>query len=113
MELTLLDQDEVWITADGSVVRLVDMDPDHRTNVMRWLERNATGIWNALYAGLGSAGSMLRGEMALDSIDSAMAEMESYPPDVYIRETRLHRRLVALVIDDAFERALAAAPVRR
>jgi|GEM_PF-2655690 len=33
----LLDQDEMWISADGDRIPLADMTPAHRRNVTRWL----------------------------------------------------------------------------
>jgi hypothetical protein len=38
-----LDQDEVWVNAEG-VHRLEEMDPDHRSNLIPFLRRSAVAL---------------------------------------------------------------------
>ena len=43
--LDLLEQDAVWRTCDGRVVEVETMDPGHRANVLRLLERMAGELY--------------------------------------------------------------------
>lgn len=39
IRFSTLEQDVIWITRDGRTLRLEDMDPTHRKNTLRLLER--------------------------------------------------------------------------
>ena len=43
--LDLLEQDAVWRTSDGRIVEVEAMDPGHRANVVRMLERMAGDLY--------------------------------------------------------------------
>ncbi|MCF2530238.1 hypothetical protein [Yinghuangia soli] len=42
--LWLLDQDELWVAADGSTFLIAEMPPPYCANVAAWLQRNAALI---------------------------------------------------------------------
>ena len=113
--LDIIEQDEIWITRDGRVLRLEDMEPSHRRNTLRMLERRADS-YNILafrryfMFPLGGGPS---GDMANDAFDQAMDEfIEEHPRD-WLSKQPLVRRLRALVEDDnARERQLALTRVR-
>lgn len=97
--LDIYSQEEWWKPADGQRVRLVDMMPTHRANLLRWLERNARAIeFNdslAYLAGPFTAG----GDMAMDA-ESDWLDQKGEDPVAWMKGTKLYRRLAVLVEQD-------------
>lgn len=108
--LDIIEQDEIWITRDGRVLRLEDMEPSHRKNTLRMLERRAYSLNTLAFTRyfVSPLGGGPSGDMANDAFDRTMNEfIEEHPRD-WLRKQPLVRRLKALVDDDnAHERRLA------
>lgn len=86
----LLEQRKWWRTADGQVLRLKEMEPSHRVNVLRMLWRQAESLhreytWSTF------------GGAPFD----VQAEAEAEDPWEWVREQPLYRRLAKLVKKDA------------
>jgi hypothetical protein len=82
-----LHQAEVWVTADGRTVALVDMDVSHRA--IRWSESLAM-----------ATDPQPSGDAACDAFDSAFDELLRADPLEWIESTALVRELARLVADD-------------
>lgn len=108
--LDTIEQDVTWITRDGRALKLEDMEPSHRRNVLRMLERRAVGLNQLAFRRyfvfpLGGAptsdGASMMFEHAMDQF------IEQHPSD-WLREQPLVRRLRTLVDEDnARERRIA------
>jgi hypothetical protein len=70
----LLSQDRVWIE-DGKLIPLKELQPQHRRNLIAYLERNAEKLkWSFELAML--SGLQPSGDMACDAFDSEMEKLE-------------------------------------
>lgn len=108
--LGILEQDKIWITRDGRVLKLEDMELSHRRNVLRILERRAISFhWRAfMHYFVFPLGGRPNGELSNSVFDRAEDEFLEKKPIVWLREQPLVRRLRTLVDeDDARERRIA------
>ncbi|MER6605871.1 hypothetical protein ABT282_08120 [Streptomyces sp. NPDC000927] len=90
----LLDQDEIWVNANGERLRLDDMEPRYCGNVRALLMRNAGSYLDHLMWSM-TRGPGPSGDMACDAFDRAFDELleASNDPETWMREQPL---LVAL-----------------
>jgi len=93
--MTYLYQNQYWETKDGRVLKVEDIEPDHRDNLIAWLERNANKlasdfIWDRLPF------PNMRGDMAqLHAEEEWDREMRFAikSPVEWVRNTPLYRKL--------------------
>jgi hypothetical protein len=88
----LLDQNKVWVSADGRVTPLEEMNVRHRRNLILWLVKNAHSI-KFRYELYLTSGPGPSGEMACDAYEQGMQALMDIPDDIWINETKLMRRL--------------------
>jgi hypothetical protein len=73
--LYLLWQDEIWVTRDGTQLRVEEMDASHAQNVVNLLERRAPQLLNgSIWAAIG--GPQPSGDGACDEFEAGIAEAE-------------------------------------
>ena len=96
----ILEQDKVWVTRDNRAVKLTDMSPRHRRNVLEYLCRHASAYHTKyiLRALLGPQPTP--GSMAEDAFEQAIDEIERTPPNVWLETKPLVARLRLLVEHD-------------
>lgn len=94
----LLEQDEVWFTEDGTPIPLPDMDPDHRSNLIGFLIRNAFAYKMAYWWSIPLP--RMNGEMAQLDTEQAWEEWSEEvlykDPVEFIQGTALYKALEAL-----------------
>lgn len=90
-------QGEQWIDRDGITHQIATMDEGHIRNLLPWLERNADRLHSAITISLYGIMGLLNGEMAIDSIDHEICQLEDTPPLRWLHETELYRALAARV----------------
>lgn len=95
--MPLLDQDKIWITREGAVVRLDSMDISHCKNLMRFLERNREALQTKW--GLELCKSVPNGEMAQDAFDNMLEEEAEKDSLQWLQERPLYKRLAKLAYD--------------
>lgn len=97
--LDVFDQDQVWTNAPGEQVRLDEMEPSYRRNLLAFLERHAGRyeMHDAIAWALGPFAP--QGDMASMDFDRYLDE-RSQNPLVWLRGTALYRRLAELVEQD-------------
>lgn len=98
----ILHQDEYWIVRSGEVVRLADMSPSHRGNLLRFLRKRARGIEFHDMLFLFGGPFAPRGEMAQEFLEREM-ELRAEDPLKWLNETKLVKRLAQLVEQDELE----------
>lgn len=98
-----LYQDEVWITKDGHTLRLVDMTPEHRQNLLAWIRRNSSRLKLSAELSL-CTGPEPSGDAASDCFDSMFDEVLRTPAAQWIEEQPLVVRLRELVAADVPQR---------
>lgn len=92
----LLVQDEHWITGDGRTLRLNDMDPAHLRFALAFCRRYAATLhYDVETALLFEPESDVEGEWFWR--DALLRQHQGTAPEVWIDDTPLVRRLVALV----------------
>lgn len=75
-------QKRKWTTKDGTKISICDMSEEHIDNSMRLMERKAKAqIEYSLEAAL-DTGAMLQGEMAIDTCDGDIEDMQYSLDDV-------------------------------
>lgn len=89
-----------WLTRDDGVhtLRMVavdDMTPSHRAHLLDWLRRNAARMVDHVARSLDQA--YWRNEITWEDRAARLADLTAQPPAVWIEDTALVRRLVALV----------------
>lgn len=94
----LLDQDKVWQTKTGEVVRLKDMTPSHRENTLRLLLRGAQSYKVSYEFRLLSWAPS--GDMACDDWDAIVDELSAKDSVVWLSEFPLVQKLQKLVAKD-------------
>lgn len=111
--LDYLNQDEVWRPNGASKdLRLADMTPRHRGNLLAWLRRKAFNL-KEVYTFRLIAGPQPSGDMACDAFDSMVDELEQTTPEVWIEDWPLVKKLVELAERDRqIELRLTAARAR-
>jgi hypothetical protein len=85
----VLEQNVWWVTRDGKVLKLVDMEPSHRKHTLAYLKRNATQIADNLVA------PYLHD--APDHVVNAAQHLDGWE---YLTELPLVKRLAELVAAD-------------
>ena len=91
--LDMLDQDQWWRTRDGATMRLEDMEPEHRANLIKLLRRRAVSYHDAAAFRLACWADGEHGDAAHDALESAMREAEQERPTRWLEEQPLMRRL--------------------
>lgn len=113
--LDIIEQDKIWITRDGRTLRVENMDPNHRKNTLRMLERHASGLHFRAFMRyfVLPIGGRPNGEISNSVLDRAeQAFLEKKPID-WLGEQLLVRRLRVLVDEDNVrERRLALKSAR-
>lgn len=94
-----LDQDRVWQTADGRTMRLEDMSPSHRVNVVNLIKRQAlqlaVGYWWSIWTSpLAPQGDMA--QLAVEQEERAALD----DPVAFVMRSPLVQRLTRLIVDD-------------
>lgn len=94
-----LHQDQVWITKDGHELRLADMEPRHRRNVLAMLRRNAARLkYEAMFRM--AVGPRPRGDAACDAFDDAFAIQLEQLDGEWLERRPLVVELARLVAED-------------
>lgn len=107
IQLSTLEQDVIWITRDNRTLRLEDMDPVHRKNTLRLLERKKIQF-NIIAFTRDFGGYGPSGEMAQWCFEREANEFIEQGIDNWFSALPLVRRLCELITDDnARERRLA------
>lgn len=90
----LLDQDEVWRDAQGTVLRLDDMEPDYCARVRTFCLRNAEHALNGILYEM-AHGPMPDGEVAVDCFNREydMLEAAGDNPRAWLEESELLQAL--------------------
>lgn len=99
LEDGILQQDEVWVTADGRELRLEEMDAGHRSNLIPFLRGNARTLQAAAREAFYATTPDPYFDDLSDGVANALARMEAYfdtPAEEWLEWTPLMRRLVAL-----------------
>lgn len=105
--LDIIEQDKIWITRDGRALRLEDMDPTHKKNVLRLLRSHAVMLNLRQFTRYFVVDGP-NGEVAQSIFERTMEAFIRQDLDEWFAEQPLVRRLRALVDDDnARERRLA------
>jgi hypothetical protein len=104
--IRLLHQAEAW-TKDGRAVRLEDLTPEHRRNLLAWLRRRAEGLKFSADLALCSVGGP-NGDAACDAFEDACDRQFAEPASVWLEGTDLVTRLRELVDADAPHRRRVA-----
>lgn len=91
-----LDQDQIWVDANGTPHLVELLRGDHRRNLVRFLERNAARFHNADVASAWRFAMSVNGDMASIDADRAVGELEEQEPLEWLRERPLYQRLVAM-----------------
>jgi hypothetical protein len=95
-----LHQGEMWVAQDGRALPLVDMDPDHRRNLLAWLRRNAKRLKWSEEMSL-CLGPQPSGDAASDCFDAMLDRLAATPAAEWIEDLPLVARLRELVDADA------------
>lgn len=99
--LDIIEQDKVWITRDGRVLRLEEMEPTHRRNTLRLLERKKTQLnLIAFWRYFGSVDGP-NGEVAQSCFEREMDRFIYQDLDEWFAQQPLICRLRTLVDDDS------------
>lgn len=102
-----LEQDEFWITRDGRTLRLEEMEPIHRKNTLRLLDRKKVKF-NIIAFSRDFGGYGPNGEVAQSVFEREMDQFINQGIDEWFSALPLVRRLRELIADDnARERRLA------
>jgi hypothetical protein len=86
----LLDQVVWWVTKDKRPMRIGEMEPSHRANLLRLMERQASAWKEAELMGLLSMGAP----------DEVWSSSENTPAATWLEEQRLYQALRHLVLVD-------------
>ncbi len=109
MSMEELYQDKVWTSREGVTLRLKEMAPSHRANLLRWIERNAGKLRRAELNSMYQFSMFVNGEMALDAIDSEISYLERISPEQYLDGlplvAKLRRKVAKDICRPAVERA--------
>jgi len=97
----LLDQDEVWITNDRMPLLLIEMEPSHRRNTLRFLRRRAHYLMKA-YVWC-EIREVLRFGTPEDDHDDAAGVGLLDDPEQWLERRPLIRELARLVHHDELE----------
>lgn len=87
----LLEQGEVWQPGGGEILRIVDMDDDHLVNLKAFLLKHAFRYQSAVLQSMFHFAAGLGGEMAQDSMDSAIGEVSRLHPLLWMEERPLYK----------------------
>jgi hypothetical protein len=90
--LDLLFQQEWWQPQRGPAVRILDMTDTHRWHTLRWLERRAASLKEAV-AWSYATGPQPSGDAACDAFEWALLELDRTEPLTWLRSTELHEAL--------------------
>jgi hypothetical protein len=93
--LELLDQDDAWVTREGQVILLDELDAERRSSLLAWLRVHAPAFKAAEEADLVSYG-MPSGEAAFDMVLGGIMQLIGMSPEEWIEEQPLVQRLVEL-----------------
>lgn len=105
--IDLLEQDKIWITREGQMLTLEEMEPRHRRNTLALLRRSALGL-NFRYFMRYFGGPGPNGDMGSLLYERAADEFIDQKVDEWIEEQPLVRRLQVLVIEDGIRERRAA-----
>ena len=83
-----LEQEETWL---GNPLQ--DLTDDHVANLHGWLLRNASRFQSLLLRDMLYAVLHMNGEMAQDSLDAEIAQLEEANPYLWMEERPLFRAL--------------------
>ncbi len=92
-----------WRTADGEVIRIVDMDDRHLCNTIRMLVRWADRAINYELEAAFSCEMMLSGDEALAQVDSAIDDLMRACPTDYAYN---HYRPFPKMLEEAAKREM-------
>jgi hypothetical protein len=95
----LLQQSRLWITKDGRELRLEEMEPSHRDNLLAYLRRRAKTL-HFCSAGLLGVPMPDIDTMAYDMVSDALDREIYMDPAEWLEEQPLVIRLVQLAGED-------------
>lgn len=102
--IELLEQKKWWwAVGSDEPIKVKRMTPQHRTNLLRWLRRNAAKLQSSYCRQLESISGMLSGEMALDDLDREIDRIELMDVDQWLVSLPFVNRLRELVEADEHE----------
>jgi len=93
MTADLLEQTDVWFDGADERICVRDMDDEHLTNLRGWLLRNADRFHSFVIGRLYSLANQVGGEMALESLESAISEMQEENAYVWMEERPLFQAI--------------------
>lgn len=99
----VLDQNEYWWTADGRALKLDEMTPGHRGNLINWLEQRALILLIQYQVEYGSGPFAPNGDMATLAFDRWLDEefMKWHErPVEWLQQTPFYQRLRWLIEQD-------------
>ena len=109
MTIEELHQTKFWTDGDGNTMRVRDMSPSHRLNLLNWIERNAGTLRRSECNAAWNLSIMFNGEMALDSIDHEIDRLEGMDDEVYVDQLpfviKLRKRVAKDVVLPLKERS--------
>lgn len=97
--LDMLEQGDWWRSAKGWQ-RVEYMSPDHKRNLLRWLERRAASLHDQHVMNGYWALSRVGGEAAYESIENELEQAEHTAPEKWLREQELVIALNAEIQQD-------------
>lgn len=114
IHFSTLEQDKVWTTRDNRTLQLEDMDPVHRKNTLRLLERKKIQF-NFIAFARDFGGYGPSGEMAQRCFDREVDEFIERGVDEWFTGLPLIRRLRELIAkdDDRARRLALKSALRR
>lgn len=84
---------ETWTTREGETMRLEDMEPGHRENVIRWIYRHQRLIRMGMELYYIEGSLLMNGEMASESLEQMAHEVQHTPTEDLIESLPLVKRL--------------------
>jgi hypothetical protein len=97
--MTSLMQDQTWTTQDGETLKLEDMTPSHRRNLLAFLERRARRLLDRYIWNLCSGPEPI-GDAAVALFESMLEAIEVRDPIEWLNETVFVKRLRQLIAED-------------
>lgn len=85
-----------WVTSGGQSIRLEDLTPKHRGNIVRMLERRADGVYAELLEHAGMAVRGARGVKEIAALAGKELKLLHQTPLEAVRKTPLVKRLIEL-----------------
>lgn len=97
--MDVLRQDKIWIAKDGRKLRLEEMEPGHRSNLLAYLRRRAPGLHLQNALRLSTMPMPDIESMAYDTLSDGINRELDMPPERWLEEQPLVIRLAELAAE--------------